>query len=109
MGSNAVVTATSRLMIRLFIFLLHASLALGGGGSALLIGLSKDGKTGGGSTSWEMLVICMAVGAAVIIAGGLAQAGEGPTSPASRWWRWRWSHHDNQPPACLQQLPRRRM
>merc|ERR1711878_192975 len=72
MGSNAVVPATSRLMIRLFIFLLHASLALGGGGSALLIGLSKDGKTGGGSTSWEMLVICMAVGAAVIIAGGLA-------------------------------------
>merc|ERR1712141_374602 len=61
-----------RLMIRLGIFLLHASVALGGGGSGLLIGLSKDGKTGSGSTSWEMLVICMAVGAAVIIAGGLA-------------------------------------
>jgi len=59
-------------MIKLALTLIYLRTVLGAGGSALLIGLSKDGKLGGGATSWEILVICMAVGAGVIIAGALA-------------------------------------
>lgn len=59
-------------MITLGLLLIYLRAALGAGGSALLIGLSKDGKISGGATSWEILIICMAVGAGVIIAGALA-------------------------------------
>ena len=40
---------------------------LAGGGSGLLLGLAKDGKLGdGGASDWDILIICMGVGAVVI-------------------------------------------
>merc|ERR1712066_511934 len=72
MGSYGVTTARGGHMIRpALLLLISLRSALGAGGSALLIGLSNDNKIGG-STSWEMLIICMSVGAGVIIAGALA-------------------------------------
>lgn len=59
-------------MINLALLLIYLRSVLGAGGSALLIGLSKDGKLSSGTTSWEILITCMAVGAGVIIAGALA-------------------------------------
>ena len=43
-----------------------------GGGSGLLLGLSKDGKLGSSDgTDWNILFLCMGIGAAVIFGGAL--------------------------------------
>ena len=43
-----------------------------GGGSGLLLGLSKDGKLGSSDgTDWSILFLCMGIGAAVIFGGAL--------------------------------------
>ena len=42
-----------------------------GGGSGLLVGLARDGKLGGGADDWDIMIICMAVGAVVIFGGAL--------------------------------------
>ena len=43
-----------------------------GGGSGLLLGLSKDGKLGSSDgTDWSLLFLCMGIGAAVIFGGAL--------------------------------------
>merc|ERR1719229_2178985 len=65
-----------------------------GGGSGLLL---VQGKLGGGTTDWDILIICVAIGAAVIFGGALihylwkrykkrqaAQAGAGAGLEAGR-------------------------
>jgi len=48
------------------------SQVLAGGGSGLLLGLAKDGKLGdGGANDWDILIICMAVGAVLIFGSAL--------------------------------------
>ena len=43
-----------------------------GGGSGLLLGLSKEGKLGSSEgTDWNILLLCMGIGAAVIFGGAL--------------------------------------
>ena len=43
-----------------------------GGGSGLLLGLSKEGKLGSSDgTDWNILLLCMGIGAAVIFGGAL--------------------------------------
>ena len=43
-----------------------------GGGSGLLLGLSKEGKLGSSEgTDWNILFLCMGIGAAVIFGGAL--------------------------------------
>ena len=42
-----------------------------GGGSGLLVGLSREGKLGRGHTDWGVLAICLASGAAVILGAAL--------------------------------------
>ena len=44
----------------------HGHLVSAGGGSGLLVGLAKDGKLGSGADDWDILIICIAVGAVVI-------------------------------------------
>jgi len=42
-----------------------------GGGSGLLVGLAKDGKIGSGADDWDILIICIAVGAIIIFGSAL--------------------------------------
>ena len=42
-----------------------------GGGSGLLVGLSREGKLGRGDTDWGLLAICLASGAAAVLGAAL--------------------------------------
>ena len=59
------------LAICLLCILQHDGRVEAGGGSGLLVGLARDGKLGGGADDWDIMIICMAVGALVIFGGAL--------------------------------------
>ena len=42
-----------------------------GGGSGLLVGLSREGKLSRGHTDWGVLAICLASGAAAVLGAAL--------------------------------------